>query len=323
MYLVLRGIDAEPVASHLITDAAIDGCQRLNDGRGDVELVMWMAKDCGMNTIEAMLAAKRIPLGMQVFTGNSALIEILGLTGYDFVMIDCEHSYNNARQLEEQIITADAAGLFTFVRVSRHDDESDIHRAIEAGAGGVFLPLVRSLEDIQRAADAAYFPPKGTRGVCPSFRAAKYNWRDFDAYAARNNLEVMLVPMIERVEAVDNIEEICAHEDVKIIVFAPGDLAYALGEKSGLMRGPRIQEAYRKVLDAARRHGVAVMGGPVLAPTPQACRKAIDDGITIFCLGLDTMAFRSWCENAVGALEAGVDGTAFTRPPVPPSGFPS
>lgn len=275
-----------------------------------------------MNRIEAMLARKQVPLGMQVFTGHSALIEIIGLTGYDFIMIDCEHSRNNARQLEDQIIAADSVGLFTFVRVSRHEDESDIHRAIEAGAGGVFLPLIRSADDIQRAADAAYFPPKGTRGVCPSLRGAKYNWRDFDAYAARNNEEVMLVPMIERVEAVENIEAICAHPDVKIIVFAPGDLAYALGEKSGMMRGPKIQEAYRTVLAAARRHGVAVMGGPVLAPTAEACRKAIDDGITIFCLGLDTMAFRSWCENTVDALNAGVTGTDLTRPAAPPSGFP-
>ena len=276
-----------------------------------------------MNRIIEMLAAKRVPLGMQVFTGNASLIEILGLTGYDFIMIDCEHSPNNARAIEDQVRVADSVGLFSFVRVSRHEDESDIHRAIEAGAGGVFLPLVRTAEDIQRAANAAFFPPKGTRGVCPSFRAARYNWREFDAYAERNNEDVLLVPMIEREEAVDNIETICAHPDVKILVFAPGDLAYALGEKSGMMRGPRIQEAYQKVMAAAKRHGVAVMGGPVLAPTPAACRKAIDDGITIFCLGLDTMAFRSWCETTVDALNAGLEGTDFTRPPAPPSGFPS
>lgn len=260
---------------------------------------------------------------MQVFTGHAALIEIIGITGYDFIMIDCEHSPNNPRGMEDQIRAADGVGLFSFVRPSRHEDESDIHRAIEAGAGGVFLPLVKSAEDIQNAANAAFFPPKGTRGVCPSFRAARYNWRVFDEYAARNNEDVLLVPMIEREEAVENIDEICAHPDVKILVFAPGDLAYALGEKSGMMRGPRIQEAYRKVMDAARRHGVHVMGGPVLAPTPEACRKALEDGVTIMCLGLDTMAFRSWCESTVNALNAGVEGTGFTRPPAPPSGFPA
>lgn len=275
-----------------------------------------------MNQIMEMLENKRVPLGMQVFTGHPALIEILGITGYDFIMLDTEHSPNNARQMEDMLRTADSVGLFSFVRVSRHEDETDIHRALEAGAGGIFLPLVKSAEDVQRAANAAFFPPRGTRGVCPSFRAARYNWRDFDQYAARNNEEVLLVPMIERVEAVDNIEEICAHDAVKILVFAPGDLAYALGEASGMMRGPRIQEAYRKVMAAAKRHGVAVMGGPVLAPTPEACRKALDDGVTIFCLGLDTMAFRSWCENTVDALNAGLEGSGFTGPRAQPSGFP-
>ncbi len=276
-----------------------------------------------MNRILQMVQEKRIPLGMQVFMDHPAVIEVLGLTGYDFIMLDSEHSPNSARAMEHQITVADNAGLLSFVRVSRHDDESDIHRAIEAGAAGVFLPLIRSAEDIQRAADAAFFPPKGKRGVCPSFRAAKYNWRDFDAYAAKNNEDVVLIPMIERSEAVDNIEEICAHEDVKILVFAPGDLAWSLGEQSGMMRGPRIQEAYRKVMDAAKRHDVAVVGGPVLTPTPEACRKALDDGIRIFCLGLDTMAFRSWCETAVDTLNASLEGSEFTRPPAPSSGIPS
>ncbi len=275
-----------------------------------------------MNKIIRMLEEKRVPLGMQVFTGNLAIIEVLGVTGYDFIMIDTEHSSNNARAIEQQIVVAENAGLVSFVRVSRHDDESDVHRAIEAGASGVFLPLIKNAQDIDRAAEAAYFPPKGKRGVCPSFRAARYNWRNFEDYAAQNNEDVLLIPMIEREEAVDDIEAICAHPDVKILVFAPGDLAYSLGEKSGMMRGPRIKEAYAKVLDAAKRNGVAIMGGPVLAPSIDACRKAIEDGVTIFCLGLDTMAFRSWCENAVDTLNASLEGSDLHRPPAPPSGFP-
>lgn len=277
----------------------------------------------GKNRIMEMLDNKQVPLGMQVFTAHPALVEVLGYTGFDFIMIDSEHSPNNARQMEDVVRAADSVGLFSFVRVSRHEDESDIHRALEAGAQGIFLPLVESAADIQRAAKAAFFPPNGHRGVCPSFRAARYNWAKFEEYAAWNNSEVLLVPMIERSEAVDNIEEICAHEAVKILVFAPGDLAYSLGEASGMMRGPLIQAAYAKVMDAARRHGVHVMGGPVLDPTPEGCKKAADDGITIFCLGLDTMAFRKYCENTVTALNSGLEGTGLSRPPAPPSGFPA
>lgn len=268
-----------------------------------------------------MLEQKQVPLGMQVFTGNAALIEILGITGFDFVMIDTEHSANDARNMEDLVRAADHVGLTTFVRVSKHDDDSDIHRALEAGALGIFLPLIKTADDVKRAADAAFFPMKGKRGVCPSLRAARYNWANFDEYAKWNNDNVTLVPMIEQVEALENIEEICALDEVKIIVFAAGDLAYAMGEASRMMESPKVQAAYRTVLDAAKRHNVAVMGGPVLEPTAEACRKALDVGVTIMCLGLDTMVFRKACENTVQALNAGVEGTKFSRPPAPPSGF--
>ena len=275
------------------------------------------------NKIITMLENKQVPVGMQLFTGHPALIEILGLTGFDYVMIDTEHSSNDARKLEDLVRAADTVGLTTFVRVSRHDDDSDIHRALEAGAHGVFLPLIKTADDVRRAADAAFFPTKGKRGVCPSLRAARYDWRNFEAYVEWNNSEVLLIPMIEQVEAVENIDEICALADVKIIVFAAGDLAYAMGEASAMMASPRVQEAYRVVLAAAKRHDVAVLGGPVLDPSPEACRKAIETGVTVFALGLDTMFFRRICENTIAILNEGVRGTALTRPPAPPSGFKS
>jgi 2-keto-3-deoxy-L-rhamnonate aldolase RhmA len=273
------------------------------------------------NPIIAMIEAGQVPLGMQVFTGHAALVEILGLTGFDFVMIDTEHSSNDARKLEDLIRAADNVGLTTFVRVSKHDDDSDIHRALEAGAMGVFLPLIKTPQDISRAAEAAFFPMKGNRGVCPSLRAARYNWASFEDYARWNNDEVLLIPMIEQVEALENIEAICAMKEVKIIVFAAGDLAYAMGEGGKMMESAKVRDAYARVLECAKRHGVAVMGGPVLDPTPEACRKALDTGVTVFCLGLDTMVFRKSCENIVGALNAGVEGTRFKRPTPPPSGF--
>lgn len=273
------------------------------------------------NRIIAMLEQKQVPLGMQVFTGNPSLIEILGLTGFDFVMIDTEHSSNDARKMEDLIRAADNVGLTTFVRVSKHDDEGDIHRALEAGAMGVFLPLIKTAQDVKRAADAAFFPMKGKRGVCPSLRAARYNWASFEEYARWNDEEVLLIPMIEQVEALENIDEICAMDDVKIIVFAAGDLAYAMGEGGKMMESPKVQAAYQRVLETAKRHNVAVMGGPVLDPTPEACRKALETGVTVFCLGLDTMVFRKTCENIVSALNAGVEGSRFTRSAPPASGF--
>ena len=108
---------------------------------------------------------------------------------------------------------------------------------------------------------------------------------------------------------------------MRIIVFGAGDLAYAMNEGTQMLKSPKVQAAYRKVLEAAKRHGVSVIGGPVLDPTPASCRKALDDGINVFCLGLDTLGFRRFCEQTVAALNEGVAGTDFTRAPAPESGF--
>jgi 2-keto-3-deoxy-L-rhamnonate aldolase RhmA len=273
------------------------------------------------NKIFAMLARKEIPLGMQCFTGDPALIEVLGLTGFDFVMLDGEHSGNDVRALDDLIRISDQAGLVPFVRVPDRTDEIGIRRALEAGAKGIFLPMIRTADDVKEAASSAFFPPMGTRGICPATRAAGFGFRNFEAYANWNNTEVALIPMIEHPDAVENIDSICALDEVRMIVFGAGDLAYAMNEGTLMMKSPLVQAAYRKVLDTAKRHGVAVIGGPVLDPTPAACRKALDDGVTVFCLGLDTLGFRRFCEQTVAALNAGVAGSAFARKPAPESGF--
>ena len=274
------------------------------------------------NRLLALLEKKQIPLGIQMFTGSHALMEVLGETGFDFVMIDTEHSDTNVRALEGLIRTAELAGVIRYVRGPDLHNEVDIRRALEAGAEGLFLPLVQSAADIDRVAEFALIPPRGKRGICPAVRAAGYSMRSFDKYVVWNNEQVALIPMIESQGGVDDIEAICAHPEVDMLVFAPGDLAFQLGEGSQMMRGPKVQAAYRKVLDAAKRHGVHLIGGPILDPTPASCRKFFDDGIRIFTLGLDTLGFRRFCESTVKALNEGMEGTGYTRPPAPDSGFP-
>ncbi|MBL4801589.1 MAG: hypothetical protein JKY45_06815 [Emcibacter sp.] len=228
-------------------------------------------------------------------------------------MLDTEHSGNNVHALEDQIRTSELAGLVPLVRVPDRKDEVAIRRALEAGAKGIFLPMIRSVEDVKEAANAAFFPPKGTRGICPSVRAARYDFSTFQEYANWNNNEITLIPMIEHPEAVDNIEEICALEGIRMIVFGAGDLAYAMNEGTKMMKSPKVQKAYRKVMDTAKKYDVAVIGGPILNPTPETCRKALEDGIRVFCLGLDTLGFRKFCENTVSALNEGLVDSGFTR----------
>ncbi len=270
-----------------------------------------------------MIEQKVVPVGMQIFTGNHALIEVLGLTGFDYVWLDSEHCGTNPRALEDTIRTADAAGLISLVRIPEPDDATAARRALEAGAHGLMIPMVRSARDLEDVLDAVIYPPAGKRGICPAYRAAGYSVRSFGQYAESSNATVLLIPLIETLDALENIEEICAIEQVRIVCFAAGELAFAMGEGAGGHGSAQVRAAYAKVRDVAARHGVALLGGPILDPTAANCARAIEDGISVFCLGIDVLAFRRVCEDTVDALNTAVAGSAYSRPPAPESGFPA
>lgn len=263
------------------------------------------------------------PLGMQCFTGNHTLIEVLGHTGFDFVWIDSEHCSTNPRALEDTVRTADAAGLLTLVRIPEPGDTTAARRALEAGAEALILPMVRSANDIHHILNAILYPPHGSRGICPAYRAANYSLQGFGEHAAANDADVYVIPLIETLDALENIESICAVDQVRILCFAAGELAFALGEGTAMHSSHKVKSAYRRVKDAAQRHGVVLMGGPILDPTAESCAAAISDGIRIFCLGIDVMAFRGVCEATVSALNTAVAESKLTRPPAPVSGFPN
>ncbi|MFD0021682.1 HpcH/HpaI aldolase/citrate lyase family protein [Streptomyces sp. NPDC058382] len=276
----------------------------------------------GTKSLLDLLGRKAAPVGMQCFTGHHTLIEVMGRTGLDYVWLDSEHSAANPRALEDTIRTADGVGLISLVRIPEPSDTTAARRALEAGAEALIIPMVRTAADIQQVLDTILYPPHGERGICPAYRAADYSLRSFAEHAATSDANAYVIPLIETLDALQNIEEICAIEQVRVLCFAAGELAFALGEGSAMHSSTKVKDAYKRVKDAAKRHGVALMGGPILDPTPESCARAIEDGIRVFCLGLDVMAFRRVCENTVSALDAAVTGTGLTRPAAPVSGFP-
>jgi len=275
------------------------------------------------NRLMSMLELGEVPVGMQCFTGNHALIEVLGLTGFDYVWLDSEHCDINPRALEDTVRTADGVGLVTLVRIPEPNDVTAARRALEAGAHGLVLPMIRSAADVRGILDGVIYPPDGQRGICPAYRAAGYSIRSFGAYAQESNDNIVLIPLIETLDAIDNIDEICAVEQVKVIGFAAGELAFAMGAGARMHSSPEVREAYGRVKAAAERHGVVLLGGPILDPSADSCAKALNEGIRVFCLGLDVMAFRRVCEDTINSLNKAVAGsTIWSRPPAPESGFP-
>ena len=277
------------------------------------------------NRLISMIDQNQVPVGMQCFTGDHTLIEVMGVTGLDYVWIDSEHSGINPRALEDTVRVADGVNLATIVRIPEPDDTTSARRALEAGAQGIVIPMVRSAADVERVRDALIYPPNGSRGICPAYRVAGYSLRTFSEYAAASDAQLLLIPMIETVEGLEHVEEICAIEQVRIIVFAAGELSYALGEGANvnLHGSPKVQDALARVKAAAKANNVVLLGGPIINPTADGCTTALQEDIGVLCLGIDVMSFRKVCEDAVTAANTAVAGfDRLSRPSTPPSGLP-
>jgi|GEM_PF-3492901 len=264
-----------------------------------------------------------VPVGMQSFTGNHSLIEVMGAAGFDYVWLDTEHSSIDPRGLEDTMRACELAGLLALLRIPDPHDHTSARRALEAGAHGVIMPMVRTADDVRSMTTALTFPPNGTRGLCPGLRVPGFSLTEFNDYMRESDANLLIIPMIETVEALENVDEIFALEHVSATVFAMGELSFAMGEGPYSPTNARIRRAQEKVHAAAKRHGVAIIGGDMFNTTVDNYVRALDDDVSILCVGIDVMSFRKMCEDIVIAVDTAVASSpAKHRPAQAPSGFP-
>ena len=261
------------------------------------------------NRIVAALTKGKIPLGMQVYTGNPSIIEILAYTGFDFYMLDMEHSRVNVETIEHCIRAADAAGITTIVRVAENNPGL-IRQSIESGAQGVIVPHVETAQDARRAVDAIRYPPEGKCGTCGSIRSAYWGGlRDYMEYSNRN---VMLIPLLEDKTGIENAEEILAQlkPGLDAVGIGRGDLSSSLitepkdkmdvpHPEKGLQH-PYIREAYEKVLSISNKAGIPLMDNVF---GPEDAKSQVNMGIKILIYFIDQQLFYNLCLDIVRAIK--------------------
>ena len=111
--------------------------------------------------------------------------------------------------------TCEAAGLIPLIRIPDPFDGTSARRALEAGAEAVIVPMVRSAADVQGIIEALLFPPAGKRGLCPGLRVPGYSVTLFNSYMRENNENLYIIPMIETVDGLKNVDAICAIPQVR------------------------------------------------------------------------------------------------------------
>jgi 2-keto-3-deoxy-L-rhamnonate aldolase RhmA len=208
------------------------------------------------NRVKAKLRQGKVAFGTYVGLADPALIEIIGLAGFDAAFIDTEHSAFDHHLVAEMVRIADLIGITALVRVPENNPKV-ILRYLDMGAHGIQVPHVKDKEGAIAAVKAIRYAPLGERGVAGSTRATRYGAIPLQEHIRTSNTEILLAVMIEDVEALDNIEAIAAVDGVDLLAIGPSDLSQSLGVTDG--QDPKIRGVVEKIAAAVRKVGKAKM----------------------------------------------------------------
>ena len=224
-----------------------------------------------------MLAGEPL-VGTFVKTPEVAIIEVLAMTGLDWLCLDCEHAPIDRRSMDAPLAIARALGLPMVVRVETAAP-APILQALDCGAVGVLVPHVDSVAKARDVARWAHFGDGG-RGYAGSTRWAGYAGTSIADNLQRNRDEVLVLAQIEDAAALPVVDEIAAVAGIDSLFVGPADFAVALGAPSPY--DPIVLAAYDRVDAAAKRHGRNVS---TMAATPDIARMLRGHGVTAFLMG--------------------------------------
>jgi 2-keto-3-deoxy-L-rhamnonate aldolase RhmA len=231
------------------------------------------------NTVKAKLAAREPVYGLFCSIPAPALVEIIGCAGYDFVILDSEHTLVDPQQSENLIRAAEVVGLTPFVRVPEADSGS-ILRALDGGAMGVVVPHVRTRRDVEAAIRAVRYAPEGMRSLNGG-RGPGFGLIDLHDYIRMANEEIMLIPMIEDAEGVRDLPAILDGGGIDLVLEGAADLSQSYGVP-WQTRHPRVIDALRRIHQTCQDHDVPFCALP---RTPDDHAQWRDAGVRAFVLG--------------------------------------
>lgn len=233
------------------------------------------------NRTKRIMASGGLALGVSLTIADPFVAEVVGGGGFDFVLIDAEHSPIGIDQLQMMLIALRSSAATVLVRPAANDP-AQIKQILDLGAEGVVVPEVGDAAACAAAVAAARYPPRGIRGFGPR-RAARLDGGRA-AYLARADEEIAVLAMIESAAAVAGIDAILETPGLDGIMVGPADLAVTMGHLSELGH-PDVRTAITAVRDACQRHSVPF---GIFAGAEKAAREWAAAGARFMTIGADT-----------------------------------
>lgn len=223
--------------------------------------------------------------------GSPMAAEVVATSGVDWVLIDQEHGGGSESELGQTIVAAGAYGVPALVRIESQE-RIRIGRALDAGAVGVMVPRIESVEEAAEAAKHVSYPPHGDRGVATYNRSARWG-KDISAIESGRN--ACCIIQIETLGSLDDVEKIAAVPEVDSLFVGPLDLSFALGTPRDFTH-PSFVAACERVIAACDASGKTA---GILAADSTAARRFKTMGFTFIAIGSDSTILAKAISNEI------------------------
>lgn len=226
------------------------------------------------NRLKAMLLAGEPAYGPVCTQGSVDSVEIAAHAGFDFVFVDGQHGGFNRESIREAARAVQTTQTTPLARVSASCDAGQIEYLLDSGYPALTFPMVNTARQAQRLVDAAYYPPLGHRSI-GNCRATLYFGDD---YYDKFNAELLLMVIIESIQAVQNIDEIMSIDGISGCQIGTSDLSASLGlprTKLGGTDSKELDDAIARVCDATVAAG-KIPG--IYVNTPQQAQARVAQG---------------------------------------------
>ncbi|HEX4928251.1 MAG TPA: HpcH/HpaI aldolase/citrate lyase family protein [Burkholderiales bacterium] len=244
------------------------------------------------NRFKRALQAGQAQIGLWSSLSSSYTVEVIAGAGFDWLLLDMEHSPNDLESVLGQLQAAAPYPTQPVVRVPWNEMVA-MKRVLDIGAQSLLVPYVCTPEEAAAAVSHMRYPPGGVRGVAGTTRATRFG--RIEDYARRAQEELCLLVQVETRGALDKLEAICAVDGVDGVFIGPADLHASLGypgETANPQVKPLIDEAIRRIRKAGKAPGI-------LTPNEADARHWLQCGALFVAVGAD-----------VGILARGADALA-------------
>lgn len=240
-----------------------------------------------IQAIRAKLNAGGHSIGSWMQIPHPSVAEIMGQAGYDWVAVDMEHGAVSAHQLPDLYRALELGNTLPLARIAQGHPK-DCKQALDAGAGGIIVPMIESAAQLLAVRDACRWPPAGTRGV--GFSRANLFGKHFEGYREEAQAP-LLVAMIEHHRAVVELEAILAVEGLDAILIGPYDLSASMGLTAQFDHSDFCATMEKiRTLAAAN---VIPAGVHVVAPSPEQLRQRLGEGYRFIAYSIDAAMLNS------------------------------